>query len=226
MTRVREETDGEVEVNKLYDAFLFEMKESSYDCEVGKKTFVDHLEKLYPNAKKTRYHWNESTSTIYKGIILLPVSLERSQQCCEFLGVKEHLLPDFIVIKESAHELICDIDSKVYINGNSVFKRLRFHQNKEWEMSVCNKKVDLESVYISNKYEFYKESIEAVCNSALHLELCEAVEVSESVIVSRYHTVEQFKVDDKSVERKIRSVLCNLVVPVNNHQSQFKHQSL
>jgi hypothetical protein len=199
----------------VYEAFQFEVKEAGYDSTIGKRNFVEYLMKLYPNINKARYLQNETTVTVYKGIVLKEVSTELPHKFSNLGDIKAFLLPKFIVVTDNEKQLTCDVDTNVIINGNSVFKKVTFYKDQKWSLEVSGKKVNLEDVFISSKFEFCKESVESVCQSVLLLRLCEAETVSGSVVVSRYHTVENFKVNDKQ-ERKIRSVMCNTVVSVNS----------
>ena len=70
-------------------------------------------------------------------------------------------------------------------------------------------------MFIDSTFQVCQGSITAVCLSVQSLKLCEAVKFTGSVIVSRYHTVENFKMNE-SQERKVRSIMCNRVVSVNS----------
>lgn len=217
LTRIKEEKDGEVEVSGLYEAFQFELLESGFNVKIGKRLFVEYLLELFPNARKERLNINnnESTLTVYKGIVVKPLGTLLTAECLDFGEIKQFLTADFVVIKESESQLTCDIDCNIQINGNSVYKRVTFFNTKKWTLEVSGKSVDLENMFINSTFQVSQESITAVCLSVQSLKLCEAVKVTGSVVVSRYHTVENFKVNERQ-ERKVRSIMCNRVVLVNS----------
>lgn len=51
---MKEEKDGEVEVNSLYEAFQFEFLESGFNFKIGKGLLAEYSLKLFPNAKRER----------------------------------------------------------------------------------------------------------------------------------------------------------------------------
>ena len=70
-------------------------------------------------------------------------------------------------------------------------------------------------MFINSTFQVSQENITAVCLSVQSLKLCEAVKVTGSVVVSRYHIVENFKVNERQ-ERKVQSIMCYRVVLVNS----------
>lgn len=215
MTRVKEERDLEIEVNILYEAFKFEMLESTYYINIGKRIFVEHLMEIYPNISKQRINQKGVLRTLYKGITLKQLSTQKPSECSQLSEIKQFLTPDFLVKDENESKLTCDVECDIQINGNQLYKRVTFFKTKEWTLEISGQKVDLASVFIKDDFEMCQESIRAVCASVKIVRLCEAVTITKSVVVSRFHTVEQFN-SSETQERKIRSIICSKIVSVNS----------
>lgn len=95
-----------------------------------------------------------------------------------------------------------------------LFVKLKFLENKSW-LLIVNKEIDLSKVHVSNTYLFSKESIELVCETVLKLKLCTGVQITKSVIITRFHNVERLKIGSK-FQRVVRSMLCVRVVTMNS----------
>ena len=66
---------------------------------------------------------------------------------------------------------------------------------------------------MSNRYLFSKESIQLVCETVV--KLCTGVQITRSVIITRFRNVERVQVGSNS-KRIIRSMLCDRFVTMNS----------
>ena len=76
--------------------------------------------------------------------------------------------------------------------------------------------MNLSELRVSNTYQLNDYSVRNVCKLIKLLQLCQGEPFKESVIVSRYHTIEKFKVVDGQEQRRIRSVNCDNIVPLHS----------
>ena len=173
LTKMKEEQDVEVEVNSLYEAFQFELLESGCNVQFEKRLFVEYLLKLFPNATKTKLNINnnETTLTVYKRIVLKPLSTLITADCLDFGEVKQFLTSIFVLIKETESQLTCDVDCNIQINGNSVYKRVTFFKSKKWTLEISGKKIDLDNIFIDSTFQVCQGSITAICLSVQSLKI-------------------------------------------------------
>ena len=123
LSRVKEEPNGFVEVNKLYTSFEFEMVESGVDLKVPKMVFLGHILKVFPNARKERKTGNTNSKvTTYHGITLLPIESFMPVKSITIKEIKGFLANDVTVTDEHEKSIKCTIDSHCTSSGNRIVK--------------------------------------------------------------------------------------------------------
>jgi hypothetical protein len=210
-----------VEVNQLYNAFKFECLESGHEQNIGKRLFVEHLVSVFPNVHKERVNERKSESrsivTYYKGLVFKPLhNLNQRDNQSDFKDIKQFINAPFVLTKETENCLIYNLDTGIEVNGVNISKTLKFYKSMKWDLVVCGKTVDVSKVFMDSTFKFSKESVNVICAGVLMLNLCEGVKVTGSFVVSRIHVVEQFKDRNNKTERKVRSVVCDHIVPMNS----------
>lgn len=216
LTRIVESTDSKTDLQALYNAFQFESLESGNTNDCGKKMFAAYISALFPNATKLRHKTKQTTETIYHGIKLHTTSYDTSVTF-PFEKLKDHLPLDLLTIEsETKTSLTSKLkENEFEINGCKIYKYITFSNDGRWKLTVTDKEVNLDAIQISDTYECSCQSIRTVCKLANLLPLCTAFPLTKSVIVSRYHTIENLKICDHQ-QRKVRSILCDRVVPFNS----------
>lgn len=134
--------------------------------------------------------------------------------------ILEYIPSNFIVNEVSDKHIVCSIESDCLSNGNVISKKIIFHENGTWELSIGGKTVNLETVHVDNTYFVDKDSIGIVCTIVEKLQMCEGVVVNTSVIISRFHTLEQFQKNSTTPSvRTVKSISCNRVIDFGAHSS-------
>ena len=214
MSRVSVEPDKFVETNQLYEAYEFEMKESGIYNNSNPRIFSQHILKVFPGAIRKLVKTRSNTITKYQGLSLKTLSPINEQVSNDLKDIKQYL-PKESSIEESAKFVKCVIDSGYLSNGNKVEKTIIFNENGEWQLQISGTWVELSTIFIENKYKINKENIETIIQAVRSISLCQAVKVTKSVVVSRFHTLEKWSNINNEAERKVRSVMCKRVIPLH-----------
>lgn len=101
----------------LCEAFQFEMLESGFRVEFGKRLFTDHMAALFPNVLKKRIKTKQTTDTVYFGIKLKTIDPSVEINTMSFENLPTFLLDDFIVKQKSEYSITCECDSECVTNG-------------------------------------------------------------------------------------------------------------
>ena len=126
-------------------------------------------------------------------------------------------MPDnFNVTKADAKTVICACDSKYKVNGHLVKKVLTFSDNLKWSLSVGDTDIDIVSLKVDDCFIIEENSIKTICKIVERMEICHGTEMKQSVICSRFHTVEtMFNCKTNMQTRQIRSLMCNKALKFN-----------
>ena len=125
-------------------------------------------------------------------------------------------LPDnFNVTKADAKIVICACDSKYKVNSHLVKKVLTFSDNFE-VVSVGDTDIDIVSLKADDCFIIEENSIKTICKIVERMEICHGTEMKQSVICSRFHTVETiFNCKTNMQTRQVRSLMCNKALKFN-----------
>ena len=116
----------------------------------------------------------------------------------------------FTIKKTCDSMIICSIESESLCNGSQICKEISFHCDGKWELTVCGTSVNLHTIHANDTFSLDRESIISVCTAVEKLQLSEGVKVTKSVIVSRFHTLDQFqKSTSAKPVRTLRSLTCD-----------------
>lgn len=215
LSRVAEDEKGEVEVNTLFEAFSFEMKESGVNYIFDKRAFVYHIPKVFPNAVRKRCK-SETTITKYMGITLKPISPEPESTSATTTQNIRDLLPSSVKTLDVNNTFVkCSVPSNIFCDGNEVFKIVTFFSNGEWTLDISGTKVDIESLFLSNQFTASHESILIVLKGVNLLKFCDGVAMRKDIIISRYHTLNKWNICGLE-RRQLHSIVCNKFVPMTS----------
>jgi hypothetical protein len=212
--RVEEESSSEIEIKKLLEIFEFETKEAGLSLNNQKRLFYEHIPKVYPNVIKERRKTAHETKTFYRGIRIRLPHIDQHTKFSELSELKQYLYKEFIVIEEKNQSVTCKTLTGTTVNDTPVCKTVQFLQDGTWVLSVSGKVIDLNSLYVSNKFLYTKESIQLVCEIISKLKLCVGVKARKAII-TRFHSVERVTDDSRSQQRIVRSILCDRLVNMN-----------
>ena len=212
--RLTEHETSEVEVNHLYNTFKYECLDLGCDASTipGLRVLLDNLMSIFPDVKRVRKRNGREWQTLYRGIDINQLgSLQK--HIVSFKDVVQFIPEKYTVKKTCDSMIICSLETDNLCNGNSIYKQITFHGDCSWDLSICGKTVNLNTLHVDNRFSLQRDSILCVCNVVEKMHLCEGVEVTKNVIVSRFHTLEKYQnsVSAKPV-RSLRSVTCNRVV--------------
>lgn len=126
-------------------------------------------------------------------------------------------LPDvFNISKTDAKRIVCELDTKYKINGHIVKKVLTFSDTLKWSLAVGDTDIDIVSLKIDNSFIIEENSIKTICKIVEKVDVCHGIEISSSVICSRFHTVETlYNCESNQQTRRIRSLMCNKALRFN-----------
>lgn len=214
LSRLECEESGEIEVNILYESYKFEVIESGNQTVSSKNTFIDHLKLLFPDIKRARKKVGDVSQTVYRGVKLKPLT-QLNVKDITFNEIPE-VKPSFYDLKSSSAEHITfEISTSCTSNGNRVSKTLQFNKNRTFEVYVASKKVDLESIMVSSIFEYSRSSILNVFCIVEKIRLCNGMKYATSHILTRFHTLDMWKVGNESF-KSIRHASCMKIVQFNS----------
>jgi hypothetical protein len=203
----------------LLDTFKFECLESGKGSSIpGSMIFVEHLKALIPGVKNVRKKVGTQLKTYYRGLCIDPIdTCSVSDLRCTTTCITKCLPDNYYIKKISPEEIICETQSGYLSNGNGVTKSITLHMNGMWELEIAGKKVNLSKAYIDGTFHASEKGIKVVFSIVDKIQLCCGLEITKSIIVSRYHTLDLWKRPDNTAVRSMRSVMCEKVISLNSH---------
>lgn len=162
---------------------------------------------------------SKSTVTIYTGIRLVTMEMTEPNHRTTInnstsLKLQE-LLPDTVSnIKVRKDSVQFAIGSGQYCDGNEITKNVTLFCDGTWSIHISGTEINLNSIYISDKYIPTPESIQQVIKTTRLIRLCEGVKLTKTVVVSRYHVLNKWQ-NDEGECRCLHSVVCSKVVALN-----------
>lgn len=111
----------------------------------------------------------------------------------------------------------CKYFTGILVNNNPVRKIVNFYENGTWTLKICEKEINLEKVYVPDKFQFTKECIRTVFETVVVLRLCFGIKVNKSVIVTRFYQYEQLIKENGLKRRLVRSILFEKNISMSIH---------
>ncbi|KAH3728867.1 hypothetical protein DPMN_054829 [Dreissena polymorpha] len=195
------------------------MKECGESSICNKRIFVYHIPHVFSNAVKKRIK-GKTTMTTYTGISVKKLSdvfdrkslPENPQEIMKLLPIDVEKIE---ILNDSVK---CSIPTKIFCDGNEVYKVIQFQCNGHWKLKISGTDIDLKSLFMNDCFNANKESVQTVIQGVHLLKLCAGVQISKTVFMSRYHTLNKwtFDHDNDNGSRLIHSVVCNRLVGMNS----------
>lgn len=99
-------------------------------------------------------------------------------------------------------------------NGNRIVKTLTLTNHCEFEVSIASHLVDLRSLGVDNRFNLNTLDVLTVFEIVTKLKICNGVNMSKSVVVSRFHTLEVFTAGEVTF-KCTKSLNCQVVLAFN-----------
>ena len=198
----------------LYNSFKYECLDSGHDTKKipGLRVFLDNLISIFPTAKRVRKGNGGAWLTLYRGIEIKQLGPLQNQEV-NFKDIVQFIPEKYTIKKTSDSMIICSIESGVLCNGIQMCKEISFRSDGKWELTICGKNVNLQTLHANDTFSRYNDSVMSVCTAVEKMQLCEGVAVTKNVIVSRFHTLDQFqKSTSAKPVRSLRSLTCDRIV--------------
>ena len=186
----------------LFEMFDLETKKEGIAWNNKRRVFYEYLTKVFPNAVKHRKSTAQGTKTLYKDINTTPPNLDNLTKFQTLADVKHHLPNDFMIEDDNENSVSLKHFTGYCIDGHQVFK-----QDGSWKLKMCNKLINLSTLYVCEKFQFTKESIHIVCQTVNILKTCVTVTITTSVIVTRFHLYQRIEESNGIKKRVVRSIL-------------------
>ena len=211
------EADDLVSTNSLYATFELEAKEARIQPNISQREFSEYVLNVFPNTERSTKRLNSSqTVKAFKGIALRSIGPFPQPVSSDLKEIITFLPDKFNVIKTDAKCIICSVDSMYKINGNLVRKVLTFFDSLKWSMTVGDTDIDIVSLKVDDGFIIEENSIKTICKIVEKIEVCHGMEINNSVICSRFHTVETlYNCESNQQTRRIRSLMCNKILRIN-----------
>ena len=222
LTRLHEDADYAVEGKMLFEMFDLETKIEGIPWNNKSRVFYEFLTKVFPNAVKHRKSTAHETKTLYKGINTTPPNLDNFTEFQTLADVKHHLPNDFVIEDENENSVSLKHFTGYCIDDHQVFKEIELCKDGSWKLKMCGKLINLSSLYVSEKFQYTKESIAIVCRTVKILKLCAGVTINSSVIVTRFHLYQRIEESNGIKKRVVRSILCDQIVALNTIKETCK----
>lgn len=221
--RLEQKEGATTEVKSLYETFQFERLEAGIHGPVPTLNyFLDIFKSLFPTIEKVRRRKGVENLTIYNGVALKqPTNETTGQAGLQFQDIIKMKPEAFQLTKQSDNWLMFTCASQCKSNGNPVLKTVTFNTDCTFEVSIASHVLDLSSLGVSGVYTLNTEDVLTVFTIVIKLNICNGVRVSKSVIVSRFHTLESFTVNEDTF-KCLKSLNCQVALAFNMRSSTCK----
>ncbi|KAK3107457.1 hypothetical protein FSP39_015012 [Pinctada imbricata] len=205
----------EIPFRTLFETYKFEnIEEREIHGDVNIETFSKYIRKLFPEAGFHRKRLpNGQKMRMIRGLHLrqnVP-NTEESNVITVIQKALDHFSEEVDISGQTAHQIICCMRTKFKINGMEIHKIIKFNVDKSWELWIAGKEVNLQQAKISKYFQFTTNSVLGVLHIVSMMELCEGIQITKSIVCSRFHTIEDFENTcdkENTGRRRIRSMIC------------------
>lgn len=219
LSRLLPDIEGKVEINQLYERFKFELMESTNNVTVySKNCFIEHLKTLFQVERSCKRTSTEIDRTVlYMGVSMAPLCPLNDAITFDLNRICEYniVTPAMTIKSKSSENVVLEMESGCFLNGNKVFKTLNLHRNGTFEISVGPVQINLDPLKIDSSYELNKTSVCTVLQIFKLIKICNGLKYNKTVTVSRFQTLETWTYNGESV-RILRSMSCFRVVQLNS----------
>ena len=126
------------------------------------------------------------------------------------------LKPSNFILKSKTNDKIeFQQDSQYTSNGKCIVKYVSFNINGTFEVFIGGKLQPLDKINVDSAFQLSASHILSVFSIVDRLVLCNGMPVNKSITVSRFHTIENWTVNGKTI-KSLRHVSCLCIVPFNS----------